>query len=64
MNNPDNIEESIGLLQKQVYKLDWKIASAAQDLEKGIDDHLEWYDTYCYKKVVLLSLIEKLKEIK
>lgn len=57
------MKEAIDLLQKQVYKLDWEIAKAAQDLEKGNDNYMEWYNECCFKKAILLSLIEKIKEI-
>lgn len=57
------MKEIINQLQKEVYKTDWRIANAAQDLEKDENQSPDWYNQCCAKKVILLSVIEQLSLI-
>lgn len=57
------MKEIIESLQKEVYKTDWKIAQAAQDLEKDDNRSFDWYNECCAKKTTLLEVIEKLKPL-
>lgn len=58
------MKEIIDQLQKQVYKLDRQIASAADDLFNGDErgDPQKWYDTASLNKAIILECIEKLKQ--
>lgn len=61
------MNEAIIILQKEVYMLDFRIGTTASELarESATDKtkDLDWYNECCYKRSVLLNVIEKLKEI-